>query len=179
MDGIIQWKEFIKDIEPFYPKSGRPGRPPRGIELLLRRYFLPVWFNLADEALEETIYDRYGMRKCMRLDYFKGGTPDATTLLKFRQLLEKHGLQQELFDTLQGVLEQEGNIIMHGGTIIEAPSSTKNRGKSRDPEMKQTKQGNAWHVGMKAHSGGDAGTGMVHRVEVTGNRYTIGMWRVG
>jgi IS5 family transposase len=172
MDGIIPWKEFIKNIEPFYPKSGRPGRPPRGIEQMLRMYFLQVWFNLADEALEETIYDSYAMRKFMRLDYFREGAPDATTLLKFRHLLEKHGLQQELFDTLKGVLEQKGKI-MHGGsiidaTIIEAPTSTKNSAKSRDPEMKQTKKGNAWHFGMKAHIGVDAGTGMVHTVEVTG-----------
>jgi IS5 family transposase len=172
MERLIPWAAFIKKIEPFYPKSGRPGRPPRGIELMLRMYFLQVWFNLADESLEETIYDSYAMRKFMKLDFFKEGAPDATTLLKFRHLLEKHELQKELFETVKGVLEEAGKI-MHGGTIIdatiiEAPSSTKNRAKSRDPEMKQTKKGNARHFGMKAHIGVDAGTGMVHTVEATG-----------
>ena len=135
MDRIIPWADFIKKIEPYYPKSGRPGRPPRGIEPMLRMYFLQVWFNLADEALEETIYDSYAMRRFMRLDYFEEGAPDATTLLKFRHLLERHELQKELFDTLKDVLEKEGKI-RHGGTISEAPSSTKNSARSRDPEMK-------------------------------------------
>ena len=98
-------------------------------------YFLQVWFNPADEAPEETIYDSYAMRKCMRLDYFKEGAPDATTLLKLRHLLERHELQKELFDTLKDVLEEEKKI-RHGGTISEAPSSTKNSARSRDPEMK-------------------------------------------
>jgi IS5 family transposase len=172
MERIIPWTDFIKKIEPFYPKSGRPGRPPWGIEPMLRMYFLQVWFNLADEALEETIYDSYAMRKFMRLDYYTEGAPDATTLLKFRHLLERQSLQKELFDTLNEVLEREGKITRGGtiidATIIEAPSSTKNSAKSRDPEMKQTKKGNAWHFGMKAHIGVDAGTGMVHTVEVTG-----------
>jgi IS5 family transposase len=101
-------------------------------------YFLQVWFNLADEALEESIYDSYAMRKFMKLDYFKEGVPDATTLLKFRHLLERNGLQKKLFDTLNGILEKKGKI-MHGGTVIdatvtEAPASAKNSAKSRDPE---------------------------------------------
>jgi IS5 family transposase len=128
MEGIIPWAEFIEAIEPFYPKSGAPGRQPRGIETMLRMYFLQAWFNLADEALEESIYDSYAMRKFMKLDYFKEGVPDATTLLKFRHLLERNELQKKLFDTLNGILEGKGKI-MHGGTIIdakiiEAPSST-------------------------------------------------------
>jgi IS5 family transposase len=106
---------------------------------MLGMYFLQVWFNLADEALEESIYDSYAMRKFMRLDYFKEGVPDATPLLKFRHLLEKHELQKKLFDTLNEILERTGKI-MHGGTIIdatiiEAPSSTKNSAKIRDPEQ--------------------------------------------
>jgi IS5 family transposase len=134
-------------------------------------YFLQVWFNLADESLEENIYDSYAMRKFMRLDYLKEDVPDATTLLHFRHLLEAHDLQKELFQTLNGILEAGGKM-MHGGTIvdatiIEAPGSTKNSAKSRDPEMKQTKKGNEWHFGMKARIGADAGTGMVHSVEAT------------
>jgi IS5 family transposase len=164
MDGIIPWAAFIEAIEPFYPKSGAPGRQPCGVGTMLGMYFLQVWFSLADEALEESIYDRYAMRKFMRLDCFKEGVPDAKTLLKFRHLLERNELQKKLFDTLNGILEEKGKI-MHGATIIEAPPSTKNSG--RDPEMKQTKKGNAWHFGLKAHIGADAGTGMVHSVEVT------------
>jgi IS5 family transposase len=160
MDGIIPWTEFIKIMEPFYPKSGAPGRQPCGVETILRMYFLQVWFNLADEALEESIYDRYAMRKFMRLDYFKEGVPDATTLLKFRHLLERHELQKKLFDTLNGILDEKGKI-MRGGTIIEAPPSTKNSANSRDPEMKQTKKGNAWHFGLKAHIGAN-----VHDLDV-------------
>jgi IS5 family transposase len=115
MDGIIPWAAFIEAIEPFYPKSGAPGRQPRGIETMLRMYFLQVWFNLADEALEESIYDSYAMRKFMKPDYFKEVVPDATTLLKFRHLLERHGLQKELFDTLNGILEGKGKIKRGGG----------------------------------------------------------------
>jgi IS5 family transposase len=171
MEALIPWAAFTKTIEPYYYKSGRRGRQPKGIELMLRMYFLQVWFNLADEALEENIYDSYAMRKFMRLDYYEGGAPDATTLLHFRHLLEKHNLQKGLFETLNRILEEDGKM-MHGGTIvdatiIEAPSSTKNSSKSRDPEMKQTKKGNEWYFGMKAHIGVDAGSGLVHSVEAT------------
>jgi IS5 family transposase len=116
MDGVIPWAEFIEAIEPFYPKSGAPGRQPRGIGTMLRMYFLQVWFNLADEALEESIYDRYAMRKFMRLDCFKeGGGADATTLLKFRHLLERHELQKE--HTLNGILEEKGKIM---GNVLKS-----------------------------------------------------------
>jgi IS5 family transposase len=171
MDAIIPQAAFEETIEPFYPKSGRRGRPPKGIELMLRMYFLQVWYNLADEALEENIYDIYSMRKFLRLDYFKEDVPDATTLLKFCHLLEKHNLQKELFGTQKELPDAKWKM-MHGGTIadatiIEAPSSAKNSAKSRDPEMKSTQKGNQRHFGMKARIGVDAGTGMVHSVEVT------------
>jgi IS5 family transposase len=147
MDGIIPWEEFIKTIEPFYPKSGVPERQPRGIGTMLGMYFLQAWFNLADEALEESLYDSYAMRKFMRLDYFKEGVPDATTLLKFRHLLERHGLQKKLFDTLNGIVEEKGKIMrwMGGGetvidaTIIEAPSTAKNRWNIRWKQPGQTR----------------------------------------
>jgi IS5 family transposase len=171
MDAIVPRAAFEEKTAPFYPKSGRRGRPPKGIELMLRMYFLQVWYKLADESLEWHIYDSYAMRKFMRLDYFKEDVPDATTLLKFRHLLEKHNPRKELFDTLNGLMDAKGKM-MHGGTIvdatiIEAPGSTKNSAKSRDPEMKSTKKGNQWHFGMKAHIGVDAGTGMVHSLEAT------------
>jgi IS5 family transposase len=171
MDKLVPWAELVKIIEPYYPASGKRGRQPRGIETMLRMYFLQVWFNLADEALEETIYDSYAMKTFMKLDFGEEDTPDATTLLKFRHLLEGLDLQERIFKKVNELLEREGKI-MHGGsivdaTIIEAPSSTKNSAKSRDPEMKQTKKGNEWHFGMKAHIGVDAGTGMVHSVEVS------------
>jgi IS5 family transposase len=172
MDTIIPQAAFEETIMPFYPKSGKLGRPPKGIELMLRMYFLQVWFNSADESLEENIYDSYAMRKFMRLDYLKEDVPDATTLLKFRHPLEKHNLQKELFETQKELMDAKGKM-MHGGTIadatiIEAPSSTKNSAKSRDPEMKSAKKGTHRHFGMKAHISADAGTGMVHSVEATG-----------
>jgi IS5 family transposase len=171
MDAIILRAAFEEKIAPFYPKSGRRGRPPKGIELMLRMYFLQIWYNPSDEAPGKNIYGIYSMRKFMKLDYFKEDVPDATTLLKFRHLLEKHNLQKELFETQKELMEAKGKI-MHGGTIadatiIEAPGSTKNSAKSRDPEMKSTQKGSQRHFRMKAHIGADAGTGMVHSVEVT------------
>jgi IS5 family transposase len=134
-------------------------------------YLLQVWFNIADEALEETIYDSYAMRKFMDLDFCEQGVPDATTLLKFRHLLEAHNLQKAIFEHINQMLNEQG-LMMHGGTIIdatiiEAPKSTKNSIHGRDTEMHQTKKGNEWHFGMKAHIGVDAGSGLVHTVETT------------
>jgi IS5 family transposase len=171
MDALIPWQEFISIIKPHY-FDGKRGRPPRGIETMLRMYLLQIWFNLADEALEENIYDSYAMRKFMKLDFLSEDAPDATTLLQFRHLLEGHNLQKAIFNKMKALLEGQGKI-MHGGTIvdatiIEAPSSTKNSAKSRDSQMKQTKKGNEWHFGCKAHIGVDAGTGMAHSLEVTG-----------
>jgi IS5 family transposase len=138
---------------------------------MLRMYFLQVWYNPAGEAPEENIYGIYPMRKFMKSDYFKEDVPDATTLLKFRHLLEKHNLQKELFGTQKELTDAKGKMI-HGGTIadatiIEAPGSAKNSAKSRDPEMKPAKKGSQRHFGMKAHIGADAGTGIVHSAEVT------------
>jgi IS5 family transposase len=124
---------------------------------MLSMYLLQIWFNLADEALEEHIYDSYGMRKLMGLDFSGEGAPDATTLLGFRYVLEQQGLLKELFETINTVLEEKGRILRGGSivdaTIIEAPSLTKNSAKSRDPQMHQCKKGNEWYFGMKAHIG--------------------------
>ena len=128
-------------------------------------------FNLADEAVEEQIYDSYAMRKFMGINLIEEGEPDATTLLDFRHLLEKHGLQKALFEMVNKVLEAAGKIMRGGSivdaTILEAPSSTKNSAKSRDPGMHRTRKGNEWHCGMQAPIGVDAGSGLVHSIEAT------------
>jgi IS5 family transposase len=161
---------MISVIQPYY-YSGKRGRPPRGIELMLRMYLLQNWYNLSDEMAEEEIYDSRAMKEFVKIDFQEEDAPDATTLLGFRHLLEEHGLQKKLFEKINGILASEG-MIWRGGSIvdaaiIEAPSSTKNSAKSRDPEMKQAKKGNEWHFGMKAHVGADAGTGMAHTLEFT------------
>ena len=170
MDKIIPWKEWIECIAPYYPK-GRRGRPPKGVERMLRMYLLQAWFTLSDEGVEEAIYDSYAMRKFMRIDFINEQVPDATTLLNFRHLMEENKLSEKLFQSINDALDKNGHI-MHGGsivdaTIIEAPSSTKNAAKSRDSEMHQTKKGNQWHFGMKVHIGVDAGTGYVVNVVST------------
>ncbi len=170
MDEIIPWEEWVGAILPFYYK-GKRGRPPKGIELMLRMYLLQVWFCLSDEGVEDAIYDSYAFRKFMGINFLEEDVPDATTLLHFRHLLEEHDLNKLFFSAINQVIEANG-YMMRGGTIvdatiIEAPSSTKNAAKKRDPEMHQTKKGGQWHFGMKCHIGVDAGSGLVHTVEVT------------
>ncbi len=170
MDATIPWVGWVGLIEPFY-FAGKKGRKPKPVETMLRMYLLQVWFSLSDEGVEEAIYDSYAMRRFMGLDFTTEQVPDATTLLHFRHLLEKHELGQKLFAAQQEIFELEG-WIMRGGsivdaTIIAAPSSTKNASGARDPQMHQTKKGNQWYFGMKAHIGVDAGTGYVHAVSAT------------
>lgn len=170
MDEIIPWDEWVDFVRPYYP-DGRRGRPTKGIEKMLRMYLLQVWFNLSDEGVEDAIYDSYAFRKFMKIDFAEEQVPDATTLLKFRHLLERNHLGEAFFDAIKRVMDVSGHI-MHGGTIvdatiIEAPSSTKNAEKQRDPEMHQAKKGNQWHFGMKCHVGVDAGSGLVHTVTAT------------
>ena len=173
MDTTIPWSVWVGVIAPYYFKDGpgKRGRKAKPIETMLRMYLLQVWFSLSDEGVEEAIYDSYAMRRFMRLDFAAQQVPDATTLLHFRHLLEEHRLGERLLTAQQEIFEREG-WIMRGGsivdaTIIAAPSSTKNQTGSRDPEMHQTKKGNQWHFGMKAHIGVDAGTGYVHSVTTT------------
>jgi IS5 family transposase len=170
MDTMIPWAAWVGLIEPFY-YSGTKGRKPKPIETMLRMYLLQVWFSLSDEGVEESIYDSYAMRGFMGLDFAVEQVPDATTLLHFRHLLEEHRLGEKLFEEQNQIFEKEG-WIMRGGsivdaTIIAAPSSTKNATGTRDPEMHQTKKGNQWYFGMKAHIGVDAGTGYAHSVTAT------------
>ena len=127
MDEIIPWEEWVSIIAPYYP-SGKRGRPPIGIEIMLRMYLLQVWFNLSDEGTEDAIYDSYAMRKFVGINFLEEDVPDATTLLKFRRLLEKHGLNKLFFDAINRVLVETGHILKGGSvvdaTIINAPTST-------------------------------------------------------
>ncbi len=170
MDEIIPWDEWIAIIAPYYP-SGKRGRPPMGIEKMLRMYLLQIWFNLSDPATEDAIYDSYAMRKFSGINFLKEQVPDETTLCKFRHLLEQHGLNKVFFEAINRVMVATGHIMKGGtivdATIIDAPSSTKNAEKTRDPEMHQTKKGNEWRFGMKRHTGVDAATGCVHTIKVT------------
>jgi IS5 family transposase len=170
METVIPWARLLAVIAPHYPKGER-GRPPLGLERMLRVYFLQQWYGLADEALEDALYDSQALRSFARIDLSAEGVPDATTLLKFRRLLETHDLCKGLFTainadlTAQGLLLREGTLV--DATLIAAPSSTKNEEKKRDPEMHQTKKGNQWYFGMKAHIGADRDSKLVHTVVVT------------
>ena len=170
MEVVVPWNRLIEVIRPHYPKGER-GRRPIGIERMLRIYFLQQWYGLADEALEDTIYDSQAMRTFAGIDLSVESVPDATTLLHFRHLLEAHDLTRRLFEEV-GTLLEERKLLMKEGTIVDAtiiaaPSSTKNARKERDPEMHQTKKGNQWYFGLKAHIGVDAKSGLVHRVSGT------------
>jgi len=170
MEEVIPWKQLLAVIEPHYPKGER-GRPPVGLERMLRVYFLQQWYGLADEALEDALYDSQALQQFARIDLSAEGVPDATTLLNFRHLLETHDLCQGLFSainadlTARGLLLREGTLV--DATLIAAPPSTKNKEKKRDPEMHQTKKGNQWYFGMKAHLGADRDSKLVHTVVVT------------
>ena len=163
MDAAVPWARLVALIEPFYPKDAR-GRPPLGIERMLRVYFLQQWYALGDAALEDTLHDSRAMRAFVGGD----GVPDATTLLKFRHLLERHDLARQLFAEINALLAERGRFRREGtivdATIPAAPPSTKNKAKERDPERHQTKKGNAWHFGMQAHVGVDLDSGLVHTV---------------
>lgn len=170
MDEIIPWKEWTEIIRPYYYQNTR-GRRAKEIETMLRMYLMQNWFHLSDEGVEDAIYDSYAMRKFMQLDFSKESVPDATTLTKFRHILEENHLGEKIFADVRERLDR-GGMIMHGGTIVDAtivsaPSSTKNKDGERDPEMHQTKKGNQWHYGMKVHIGADAGSGYVHTITGT------------
>jgi transposase, IS5 family len=170
MEALVPWSEFCKLIEPHYAKLGN-GRPPIGVERMLRMYFVANWFNLADEACEDALYDVPAFRDFCRIDLGRERVPDATTLLKFRHLLEDKKIGAALFAKV-GELLQANGMKLSGGTIVDAtliaaPPSTKNQDGSRDPEMHQSKKGKDWHFGMKMHIGVDSQTGLVHSASVT------------
>jgi transposase, IS5 family len=170
MDRLVPWAELGALIEPHYPKAGN-GRPPIGLQRMLRIHLLQHWFNLADEAMEEALYDSAALRAFVGIDLGREPVPDATSLLRFRHLLEKNRLGEAIFAEVGALLQSKG-LKLSGGSIVDAtliaaPSSTKNAEQRRDPEMKQTKKGNQWHFGMKVHVGADAKTGVVHAAVVT------------
>jgi IS5 family transposase len=173
MERVVPWAALLSALAPhYYPNAGQgAGRPPIGLERMLRMYFLQQWFGLADEALEDTVYDSQAFRAFLGIDLGRDAVPDATTLLKFRRLLEEKDLAKSIFDTVNATLRERGLLLEKGtmvdATIVAAPSSTKNKDKARDPEMHQTRKGNQWHFGAKAHIGADAASGLVHSVEFT------------
>jgi transposase, IS5 family len=169
MDAVIPWTRLLGLIAPHYPKAGN-GRQPLGMEKMLRIYFLQQWFNLSDPQAEDAIYDSESMRRFARMELGDEVVPDESTILRFRHLLERHGLTQAIFDSITGLLEERRLLLRSGtivdATIIAAPSSTKNARATRDPEMKQTRKGKNWHFGMKLHIGADK-RGIVHTVRAT------------
>ena len=170
MESVVPWPALCGLIEPFYPKPGN-GRPPIGVERMLRIYFLQQWFNLSDPAVEEALYDSLAMRRFVGIDLGREPVPDETTMCRFRHLLEAHDLGWRLFAQVQRHLAAKGLKVATGtivdATIISAPASTKNAHKARDPEMHQTKKGNQWYFGMKAHFGVDSRSKLIHSVAAT------------
>jgi len=171
MNRVVPWTELVATIEPVYPKAEGPGRPPVGIERMLQLHCLQQWFNLSDPAVEEALYDSRAMRQFVGIDLGREPVPDETTICKFRHLLETHRIGEQLFARIGAYLAAHGLKVSRGtivdATIIAAPSSTKNRQKKRDPEMHQTKKGNQWYFGMKAHIGVDSQTTLIHSVAAT------------
>jgi transposase, IS5 family len=170
METLVPWVQMCALIEPHYPKAGN-GRPPVGLERMLRMYLIANWFNLADEACEDALYDIAAFRDFCRIDLGRERVPDATTLLNFRHLLEQHQIGAALFARI-GELLQANGMKLCGGTIVDAtliaaPPSTKNREHSRDPQMHQSKKGKQWYFGMKLHIGVDSQSGLVHSASVT------------
>lgn len=171
MDHFLPWMQWVELIRPYYP-SGKRGRPPQEIEVMLRMLLLQVWFNLSDESVEDAIYDSYAMKSFLGLNFDRGEqVPDATTLCRFRKLLNEHDLQKAIFDEVQIVLKREGKQVRGGtivdATIIEAPNSTKNSSGQRDPEMHSVKKGTKWYFGMRIHIGVDPLHGFIHTITGT------------
>ena len=170
MNTIVPWSDMCSVIAPFYPK-GVGGRPPIGLERMLRIHFVQHWFNLADLACEEALYDSASLRRFVGIDLGKEPVPDATTMLKFRRLLNDNKLGEQLFAKVGQVLQASGFKLKTGtivdATIIGAPSSTKNKERKRDPEMHQSRKGQQWYFGMKLHIGVDSQSGLAHHAVVT------------
>jgi IS5 family transposase len=169
MELVVPWRELISLITKTAPPKAT-GRPPFGHEIMLRLHFLQLWFGLSDFAMEEALFDVPLYRAFAGLDN-TDRLPDRVSILRFRHLLEQHGLAQQILATVNATLTDKGLMLRQGtaidATLIAAPSSTKNSGGERDPEMHQTRKGNQWHFGMKAHVGVDADSGLVHTVTTT------------
>jgi transposase, IS5 family len=173
MDRLVPWKELGEAIEPIYPKGGNEagGRPPVPLERMLRIYFLQLWFNLSDPAVEEALYDSASMRSFAGIDLGTEPVPDETTVCKFRHLLERHGMGKVLLKAMNTYLRENGIKVGNGtivdATIISAPSSTKNKDGQRDPEMHQSGKGKQWYFGMKAHIAVDSKTKIIHTIKAS------------
>ncbi len=172
MQHVVPWGELVALIAPHAPTAGpKGGRPPFAVEVMLRIHFMQQWFGLTDPAMEEALYDTPLYREFAGLDIGVDRLPDESTILRFRHLLEEHGLSARIFATVAELLDRKGLMLKAGtavdATLIAAPSSTKNKDGKRDPEMHQTKKGNQWHFGMKAHIGVDADSGLVHTLTTT------------
>ncbi len=170
MDAAVPWARLEGLIGPHYVKP-RKGRPQMPLIVMLRIYFLQQWYDLSDPGAEEALYDIHSMRNFAGLELGRNAIPDETTILNFRHLLEHHHLTKALFAAVKSYLE-ERSLLMRGGTIMDATliaasPSTKNRDGKRDPDMSQSKKGNQWYFGMKAHIGVDARSGLVHTVKTT------------
>ena len=171
LQAVTPWTQLEAALAPFYPAGKGPGRPPLGLSRMLRMYVAQQCFGLSDEGIEDAVYDSHAIRRFVGIDLAREAAPDATTLLKFRRLLETQGLSRVIFETIRDHLAREGLLLREGtlvdATLIAAPPSTKNRDRARDPDMHQTKKGNQWHFGMKAHIGVDLDSGLVHTVLTT------------
>ena len=180
MEAVVPWQALIALIEPYYPKASKKGgRPPYPLATMLRIHLLQQWYSLSDPAMEEALIEVPTMRRFAGIELISDRIPDETTILSFRHLLEKHGLGEQIFDTVKAHLSEKGMTMRQGtivdATLIAAPSSTKNKEGKRDPEMHQTKKGNQWYYrfaegcayGMKVHAGVDKNSGLIHSVVVT------------
>ena len=169
MDQVVPWKALLSLIDAHYPEAGR-GRHPYPLPTMLRIHLMQNWFGLSDPGMEESLYEVSSMRQFAGLS-LTGAIPDETTILNFRHLLEENDLAPEILRRINGDLSRKGLLLKRGSmvdaTIIAAPSSTKNQHGERDPEMHQTKKGNQWYFGMKAHIGADVDSGLVHTVVTT------------
>ena len=176
MDAVIPWAPILALIEPHYPKAGN-GTQPMPMERMLRIYFMQNWFNLSDPAAEDSLYDSESMRRFAGIELLEDAVPDETTILRFRHLLERYQLTEQIFGLVRGLLESKRLLLKSGtivdATIIDAPPSTKNEAQARDPEMKQGKKNSReWHFGMKAHIGTDT-HGLVHSLATTGDERVV------
>ncbi len=170
MEQAIPWEKLLQVVRKHYPMAGN-GRQPMPLERMLRIYFMQQWYGLSDPAMEDALYDSEAMRRFADIELEVDVIPDETTILNFRHLLERYNLTKKIFEKTQQYLSEKGLLLREGtivdATIINAPSSTKNHDKTRDREMRQTKKGNQWYFGMKAHVGTDTGRGLAHSVVVT------------
>jgi IS5 family transposase len=169
IERVVPWREWLALLEPSYYKGER-GNKPYDLELMLRLYVLQNLYDLSDMATAEQAIDSRSFSEFCGVDS-SNQVPDGDTIGRFRNILESNGLQERLFTQVLEQLTERGLMLKKGtivdSSIIAAPSSTKNREKKRDPDAHQTKKGNAWHFGYKAHIGVDKDSGLVHHVEVT------------